>query len=199
MREYREASRAGSIKAPRDFVVMLRRETKDPSLNCWWDPEAITYAQHPRGNPTGRGCWVIWKEIRMRQVVDDNTSFEHKVFVDVFRIDGAYDNPMYLGMWICNALNASDLTKRGNSTRAKMLDDAREKAWMDSDKDSTSFGFEFAKDRFVKGVFQRIADERGSPTTLREERVALEKKAWDRYQRNYERTVTRAKDLRLHS
>lgn len=208
MQAYRIADKPGSVRAPRAFVKALRREVRDPGLDVWWDPDVLTHAQHPRNqdswdpSPTNpdRGCWVVWKKVKTLEQVGVHGQtiglLRHK-YVDVYKLDGLYDRPMHLGPWLFKAMNAGDMLKRGNADRNRLLDDANENAVMAAYKESDDFAKDFAKDRWIKRIFAKLADERGTPLMDRDDRLAVERAAMKRAERQWKRTVAQAKNLRL--
>lgn len=208
MQAFQIAERPGSVRAPQGFIEALRREVRDPGLDVWWDPEAATYAQHPRDrhhwDPSpredGRGCWVVWKQVRTLEQVEiggQTVGLVRKKYVDVYKLDGLYGQPMTLGPWVAKVLNESDATKRGNADRNKRLDDVNEQSVLAEFKESNDFARDFAKDSFVKRIFQRAVEERGAPMLDREDRMKMERAAAKRAERQARRAERQAKAMRL--
>jgi hypothetical protein len=203
MQAYRIAEKAGSVRAPSGFVAALRRGTGDSGLEVWWDPDVAVYNQHPRNNgsyepsPYGslRGCWVVWKRIKVAEVGALGIVHMVNKLVDVYRLDGMYGKPMTLGSWVVSVLNESDVMK--NTRRFRDLDDINEGQVLKEEADAEDVAKGIAHDRFFQRVIARAQEQIGVPSTIREERVATEKALVKRDEAIKRMTRRKAKDYRF--
>lgn len=120
----------GTVLAPHDFLDHLRRETGDANLFCWWEPGVALSRERPGAPNVRRGCWVVfqkqqaWTNIEVSGVGSKPTVVHmlETRYVDVYKLDGAYDRPHELGAWVAEALLASCISSRGyHDRRAKIL------------------------------------------------------------------------------
>lgn len=200
MLRYRMSERAGTRRAPREFVEALRRETRNPLLDVWWSDDTTTFAPAVAGVFTaaaeGEGCWVVWEKHNVLEHVmlptGESALVSRQRFIDVMRLDGMWGNPRVLGPWVAKALNKSTL-----KGRARELDDLNEADVLRADNAYAERARDFARDSAVRRVFARAADERGTPITLREERVRFEAAARKREERSRRRLEQQARSMRL--
>lgn len=187
MRALRVAEKPGSHRAPREFVEMLRRETGNDKLECWWDPDVVRHGQHPRDPEGTHGCWVIWMKTRAPEAVQlGSPPFTAEVWhgidmwVDVYALDGLFGRPMTLGRWVADVMNEADVTKRGGHRRAATLNRLERARLEAQEAEGRDAAFYMARDPAFRRVFARAAEGTGTPVTTREERIAAEKRLWDR-------------------
>lgn len=204
MRAQRVADKPGSYPAPRSFVEMLRRETRCPRLDCWFDPtvpvmDGERVPEHRRGT---LGCWVVWDRTRILDHISvGNIVFgvSRSLYTDIFILNGLHDHPLDLGFWVAQELNRCDLRKRGGRARLIRLDDAREAQVLMADDQSTATARDMAHDSFIqKRLTKTIEDTGGFKSVLKEEAVAQEKELYRVFTSRRKRLEGRAKSSRVY-
>lgn len=216
MQTYRLADKKGRVRAPSAFIFQLRKDTGDHGLDCWWDPEIQRFAEHSRDDRLGEdeeegpryGAWVIWKRVRCPEVfrlpspipgMDFTVWNGQWMWASIYRLDGAYGRPTELGRWVIEALNQSDLIKRGNWRRPDMLNEINEQQVRQQHKETVGVSRDVAKDHLFKAIMRAMKAHLGTPASTREERVAQEAALFRAAERRFNVMLARAKDMRVYA
>ncbi len=195
-----------ALLAPVDFRRALKAafpDNGDTQFDCWFNPRGARTERGSLGQPTVQnGVWCIWMRVRRARRGDVGMGKSVDVaghsWVNVFDLNGAFENPTTPGRWAIQALLASDMTRLVNRQRKKMLDDANEADILEQQRIETQMQLDIEKDKVWRNILRSQDEKFGKETQSGDQKLAMHRRRYRDELKTHNKALKLAKSKRFY-